>query len=73
MNPTEVTIAIAGMSCEHCVRAVRDALAAVPGLLVKSVEIGRASVEELVPGATRGAIRALDDAGFEGAVGPSAR
>jgi copper chaperone len=35
---------IDGMSCEHCVRAVKDALQQVPGTAVEEVEIGRATV-----------------------------
>ena len=35
---------ITGMSCDHCVRAVREALAGVDGAQVESVEIGSATV-----------------------------
>lgn len=35
---------IEGMSCDHCVRAVRKALEEVEGVTVESVEIGRALV-----------------------------
>lgn len=35
---------ITGMSCGHCVAAVRRALA-VPGVKVKSVEVGAAEAE----------------------------
>lgn len=35
---------ITGMSCDHCVRAVREALAEVDGAQVESVEIGSATV-----------------------------
>jgi copper chaperone CopZ len=41
----EVTLAIEGMSCNHCVNRVSKALAAVPGVQVKSVSVGRAVVE----------------------------
>lgn len=46
------TFEIAGMTCDHCVGAVRNALADVPGTVVQSVEIGRASVDA-GPEATR--------------------
>lgn len=36
---------IEGMSCGHCVRAVEQALCAVPGVTRAEVEIGRARVE----------------------------
>ena len=35
---------IEGMSCEHCVRAVEQALRQVPGVDVQAVEIGEARV-----------------------------
>ena len=36
---------IVGMTCEHCVRAVRDRLAATPGVEVKDVRIGSADID----------------------------
>lgn len=36
---------IEGMSCGHCLNAVNQALAAVPGVTIRSVRIGRADVE----------------------------
>ena len=43
MDP--LTLDIEGMSCEHCVRAVRGALERVEGVRVDDVEIGRATVQ----------------------------
>lgn len=43
-----IELHITGMTCQHCVRAVREALAAVPGVArVAEVDLGsgRASVE----------------------------
>lgn len=40
-----VTLTIEGMTCQHCVRAVREALEKVPATIVKSVEIGSATVD----------------------------
>jgi copper chaperone len=40
-----ITLAISGMSCGHCLNAVNKALATVPGITVKSVQIGRAELE----------------------------
>ncbi|HUF30176.1 MAG TPA: heavy-metal-associated domain-containing protein [Gemmatimonadaceae bacterium] len=40
-----VTLTIEGMTCEHCVRAVRGALDKVPATEVESVEIGSATVK----------------------------
>ncbi len=39
------TIAIAGMSCAHCVRAVFTALGGVPGVSRADVSIGKAVIE----------------------------
>lgn len=39
-----VTLRIDGMSCGHCINAVRQALNGVPGAMVKSVQIGQAEV-----------------------------
>ncbi len=38
------TLEIEGMSCGHCLNAVNRALAAVPGVEIESVQIGRAEV-----------------------------
>ena len=38
------SIAITGMSCGHCVAAVRSALEDLPGVSVEDVAIGRAQV-----------------------------
>lgn len=36
---------IQGMTCGHCVMSVRKGLDAVPGLVVESLEIGKAVVK----------------------------
>ncbi len=41
---TELSMQIDGMTCGHCVQAVRNALSAVPGVAVDSVAIGSATV-----------------------------
>lgn len=35
---------IEGMGCGHCVKAVREALAGIPGLQVEEVKLGSATV-----------------------------
>lgn len=40
----ETTLAIEGMSCQHCVMAVKKALGGVPGILESDVQVGSASV-----------------------------
>lgn len=43
-EPVVDRLAIGGMSCGHCVRAVTSALGGVEGLEVRGVEIGHANV-----------------------------
>ena len=37
-----LNLTIEGMTCEHCVRAVKNRLAATPGVQVEQVEVGTA-------------------------------
>ena len=39
-----LTMQIDGMSCGHCVKAVREALAELPGVEVERVDVGSATV-----------------------------
>lgn len=60
------TLSIDGMHCDHCVDAVRDALEALDGVTVQSVDIGTAEVSydpSLVSDEQLAA--AIDDAGYE--------
>jgi len=41
---TRANLEIHGMSCDHCIRAVNRALAALPGVAVESVRLGGAGV-----------------------------
>jgi len=56
---------IDGMSCQHCVRAVTNALGELPGVTVEAVEIGRATVaydpEQTSPDAV---LEAVADEGY---------
>ena len=42
---TELTLAIAGMSCGHCVASVSKALTGVDGVAVQDVRIGSAKLQ----------------------------
>lgn len=42
---TETKLAIEGMSCQHCVMAVKKALGGVPGILESDVQVGSAAVK----------------------------
>jgi copper chaperone len=41
----EATVKIEGMSCQHCVMAVKKALGGVPGILESNVQVGSALVK----------------------------
>jgi len=60
-----LTLRIEGMSCGHCLNAVNKSLAALPGVRITSVVIGRAQVE-FDPAKVDPAriIAAIDDAGY---------
>ena len=61
----ELTLHITGMSCGHCLNAVSQALNAMPGVKVESVEIGRAVVSYDEGAVKPDAIeRAVSDAGY---------
>ena len=54
-----VHLTIEGMTCEHCVRAVKNRLADTPGVEVERVEVGSAVIR-LDRGAT--SVEAVEDA-----------
>ena len=57
---------IEGMSCQHCVKAVRNALAELPGVSVDDVSIGAASVEfDPTASSVDSVVEAIADAGYE--------
>lgn len=59
-----ITLQIDGMSCGHCLNAVSRALHAVPGVEVRSVQMGRAEVEVSAPGLVDAVVAAVADAGY---------
>ena len=62
----ELKLEVSGMSCGHCVHAVREALASVPGVSVKDVNIGSATVNFDETKTTVGdLVDAVSDAGYE--------
>jgi len=63
---TPLALSINGMSCGHCLNAVRRALSDTPGVTVESVRIGRAEVQYDPALATPDQIAAaVTDAGYE--------
>jgi copper chaperone CopZ len=64
-QPVEEAVAIDGMSCGHCVAAVRRALEATPGVEVTHVAIGEARVRLDPTRVDRSAIEAtIEEAGY---------
>lgn len=62
----ELKLEVTGMSCGHCVKAVRDALTAVPGVTVHDVTVGSATVLLDEKAATVGdLVDAVYSAGYE--------
>lgn len=51
MTTERIALTIEGMTCEHCVRAVRGRLEKTPGVVVENVAIGSATVR-VDPGTT---------------------
>ena len=65
-SETTETIGIDGMHCEHCVAAVRDALEAVEGVRLESVEIGQARLRYRPDETSRQQIeQAIEEAGYQ--------
>lgn len=58
-------LVVRGMSCEHCVRAVKEALENVEGVRNAVVEIGKARVEADEGVARQKLVAALLEAGYE--------
>ena len=61
-----ITMKIDGMSCGHCVSAVKTALADVPGAEVETVAIGSATVAyDPAQTSATALAEAVRDAGYE--------
>ena len=54
-----IELTIEGMTCEHCVRAVKTRLSSTPGVEVERVDVGSAVIR-LDPGTTK--LEAVEDA-----------
>jgi copper chaperone len=62
----EVTIKIDGMSCQHCVAAVKKAVDAVEGVSSSNIEVGNATVSFDESKTNSGAISgAIQSAGYK--------
>jgi copper chaperone CopZ len=66
-----IELEVEGMSCGHCVKAVREALEAVPDVAVERVDLGKASVvtfDQPPADIAERLVDALRDAGYDGRV-----
>ena len=70
-NSQPVTLAISGMSCGHCVAAVKSALNAAPGVAVQEVTVGSATVKLEPQTSPDIALAAVREAGYEARVASS--
>jgi len=62
----QITLRIGGMSCEHCEKAVRGALARIPGVEIDAVNIGSATVRiDPAKAKVDQLVAAIDDLGYE--------
>ena len=60
------TLSVGGMSCQHCVMHVREALEGVPGVSKASVDLGRRSAVVEGEGFDDAALKvAVSEAGYE--------
>ena len=62
----ETTVRIEGMSCQHCVMAVKKALGGIPAVIENNVQIGSATVKYDESKAKESDIRdAIENAGYK--------
>jgi copper chaperone CopZ len=62
----EKTYTVVGMTCEHCVNAVRGELGQVPGVDTVAVDLASGRVSVTGAGYTDDQVRAaVDEAGYE--------
>ena len=60
-----IDLTIEGMSCGHCVMAVKKGLSALPGVTIESVDVGKARIQIDEATASREMLaKAIDEAGY---------
>ncbi len=62
---TETKLDVKGMTCAHCVKAVREALLAVPGVDGADVDLEGASATVTGSAADAAMLAAVEKAGYE--------
>lgn len=63
---TEATYTVTGMTCDHCVRAVREEIAGLPGVQTVDVDLasGAVRVTSSAPLPQADVAAAVDEAGY---------
>ena len=62
------TFSVSGMTCEHCVRAVKQEVGEISGVTQVDVELGTPStvtVQSTEPISHQDVVAAIDEAGYE--------
>jgi copper chaperone len=68
-EPAALTLAVEGMSCEHCKLAITDEVTRVPGVETVEVDLDAKLVHVRGTAVDQGAVvGAVDDAGYEAVV-----
>lgn len=64
---TEATYSVAGMTCDHCVRAVQSEVGTLPGVSSVAVDLaaGKVTVQSEAPLDPAAVRAAVEEAGFE--------
>ncbi|MDK7750387.1 copper ion binding protein [Brevibacterium sp. UMB10442] len=65
---TTQTLSVSGMTCEHCVRAVKQEVGEISGVTQVEVELGTPStvtVQSTEPISHQDLVEAIDEAGYE--------
>ena len=65
---TTQTLSVSGMTCEHCVRAVKQEVGEISGVTQVDVELGTPStvtVQSTEPISRQDLVAAIDEAGYE--------
>ncbi len=63
-NLSDTTLVVTGMTCGHCVNAVRSLLAEVSGVTVRTVSVGVAVIATAEPQVVSQAMQTLNNAGY---------
>jgi len=69
-SPAEVILVVSGMSCQHCVNAVHDALVELPEVQEAQVDLDSGTVRVTGVGLDPAALaQAVEEAGYEAVAG----